>query len=910
MSSVISKLHESQSCEEECDSISLSRKEQQLIKRDLLARQIHGEIDRFRSTLSLNHLVHDQSLLQPLADSRNHFFLHFLNRKRDSSLDLTKTNSDIDVSLLPARYDDTPLLRFAFTQFVLTFPFLKGVNPNFWPKIQQFLQAFNEHRSGTRSIDPKRNRKQDKIASKLEKILVLLFNTGIPTSIENSVPTKSKQKTTPKETPTIKSNSLSNSPEHLPFVEIVSVRRQVKKTFLIQKEKAMFIVKCSLPDWEGDLYVLRSYSQFTRYFNQIRHAFPTFELPSPPPKFKNASQDIYFREKDRISLQNYIRNILRNPLILQSQATRNFLTFTPIEMEEDDLFDIERRKQHMTNRNHEYQKIMRMTEEKAEELKETIGQFKKELLHEGGFKSFSDTLHDIPNISGLPSHYRKLIELFTINFAFTLYRVFCADDSATCNFHQLKQTHSLIPYRTLGGILRIANPTIMMKGVLDLFLAQPFGQPSILQSRKKEEIKRIEGTISEIALCEKVHNYIYLSENPKWDNEQVENDLDRLIQAILDPNISPPITPETGLILSESLKYLKEANLVDSLMNLAISGSNEDSDIDEKMCSYGENEMTLKKLYRIMILHGQIRETENVIKLVFEGVTGELLKEILTIFYQPLAQIYKDANISDFITSSSKFIEDLIKVVEETNRSPDHSAIDTLKRFTKLVESHQEIFYQFVHSLYKQRRDGLFQQLIGWFEHILGTLRDGIVSEAIDLEDIIRTNIEATENTEFQAEVHTLKEYTFRTKLRQFRKLTQKMLANTEPDILYTAGTPIPKEVLSRLLRSSGLSHISEDSDLLKDIKLSKEGDANEEMTQEIQEIEFEDINISLDDMLEVQSSTVDDSEEEFIGNWTSVPQSKSQFVEPKLDYPEFKLLPKLAKPFMTRILQLLTPQF
>ena len=45
--------------------------------------------------------------------------------------------------------------------------------------------------------------------------------------------------------------------------------------------------------------------------------------------------------------------------------------------------------------------------------------------------------------------------------------------------------------------------------------------------------------------------------------------------------------------------------------------------------------------------------------------TTELLKDIITIFYTPLAQVYKAANIADTLGDVQVFVSDLIKTVEE-----------------------------------------------------------------------------------------------------------------------------------------------------------------------------------------------------------------------------------------------------
>lgn len=50
---------------------------------------------------------------------------------------------------------------------------------------------------------------------------------------------------------------------------------------------------------------------------------------------------------------------------------------------------------------------------------------------------------------------------------------------------------------------------------------------------------------------------------------------------------------------------------------------------------------------------------------IFQGNTGDLLKDIFAIFYQPLASVYKAANIGDSIIELAAFIDDLIAFVEQ-----------------------------------------------------------------------------------------------------------------------------------------------------------------------------------------------------------------------------------------------------
>lgn len=98
--------------------------------------------------------------------------------------------------------------------------------------------------------------------------------------------------------------------------------------------------------------------------------------------------------------------------------------------------------------------------------------------------------------------------------AAAIFQTFVASDDASSTFGQLKRLHGLMPYFVLKGILRISNPMAMIRGtrlpvvlstypshtsrppadfpsappffsfaagVLELFLARPFGGQSLIQ---------------------------------------------------------------------------------------------------------------------------------------------------------------------------------------------------------------------------------------------------------------------------------------------------------------------------------------------------------------------------------------------------------------------------------------------
>lgn len=112
----------------------------------------------------------------------------------------------------------------------------------------------------------------------------------------------------------------------------------------------------------------------------------------------------------------------------------------------------------------------------------------------------------------------------------------------------------------------------------------------------------------------------------------------------------------------------------------------EDSDLDDG--PEDEDGWLLEDLKVLAYLYTRLRDREMLIDLIFEvrllnhffwshgllnvtfqGFTAELLKDIITIFYTPLAQVYRAASIADSLGDLQNFVNDLIKTVEQVEES-------------------------------------------------------------------------------------------------------------------------------------------------------------------------------------------------------------------------------------------------
>ena len=140
--------------------------------------------------------------------------------------------------------------------------------------------------------------------------------------------------------------------------------------------------------------------------------------------------------------------------------------------------------------------------------------------------------------------------------AATLYHIFLAEDNSPELFAQLKRIHSLVPYTALKQVIRFANPAAVMSGVLDLFLAQPFGAKSLLQRifglalgdgirSVQKSIDTLTAKIDEPILCERVKNYVEANDDIKEAvrHEARDDSVDLLVAVLKTELIGPEMQP-------------------------------------------------------------------------------------------------------------------------------------------------------------------------------------------------------------------------------------------------------------------------------------------------------------------------------------------------------------------------------
>ena len=136
----------------------------------------------------------------------------------------------------------------------------------------------------------------------------------------------------------------------------------------------------------------------------------------------------------------------------------------------------------------------------------------------------------------------------------------------------------MIPYSALKQVIRFANPALVMSGVLDLFLAQPFGSRSLAQRvfamALNDGIKSFQKSIDSLVtkindpiLADKLKRFSDADEDMKnvIRNEAAADQIDLIVAILRSELFSPELTPEQiGKVFNA---YVAWNNAVDNVSN-------------------------------------------------------------------------------------------------------------------------------------------------------------------------------------------------------------------------------------------------------------------------------------------------------------------------------------------------------
>jgi hypothetical protein len=289
-------------------------------------------------------------------------------------------------------------------------------------------------------------------------------------------------------------------------------------------------------------------------------------------------------------------------------------------------------------------------------LRLTAHRFRRDIIESNGLTKLFKEIKEKQTIQDLSIQYQKFAEWLRIEVAATIYHLFLAEDNSPELFAQAKKIHSMIPYVLIKNAIRIANPAAVMSSILDIFLAQPFGARSLMSRifsltlndgirSFQKSIDAVILKIGEPVLCEKLKKFSDADEEVKTiiREESANDDVDLIVAILRSELITPPLTSEQ----------------IGKVFNAYVAWNNAVDNVDAEMKQGAQLFSYMKQLLK---LYTRQRDKSMMLSMIEEPVTLQLLRDLFTIFYEPLVRVYKSANVYDSVTDFAKFMEDIIQV--------------------------------------------------------------------------------------------------------------------------------------------------------------------------------------------------------------------------------------------------------
>ncbi|KAJ3802759.1 hypothetical protein GGU11DRAFT_764142 [Lentinula aff. detonsa] len=695
---------------------------------------------------------------------------------------------------------DLPFLRFMFRQFVLTFPFMASAPSNFYSdKLQPFLGALLSRNLTATSVFDDKNEDDStttsvNVLARIERNLSLFLGATTKVAEPEEVVRLNQSDLDHLEALAKKREARNLKHRDIFEVNIVSVRTVIDKGRVRSRAHEEFIIRTRRSN-HLDCFVSRRYGDFRTLANELRKAHPQEEISTPPAKDRTVvnapsstspmsasfapSRDGNYpdapqsnqssnpsrlaREKNRLTLRAYLNSLLTSPTIASSPVLKSFLLSDPTTLSQEEIEDAQWREEADRMREEGRKKFAREIASRVESLRGAVKDMKGDIMGQDGLTNIFAVIKETPNVRDLPPNFRAVLEWARISLASTVFQQLVASDNSSQTFASLKRLHGLMPYFMMKTALKISNPIGMIRSMLDLFLAQPFGGKSLAQrmftgslfeevKELEEEIEAVKSKVDDPVMCEKIRCFV---DAPKEIQDAFKVDADSENQNLLTIVLRSGEEP----VLSRSQLHRVAKSSRAHATYLRHRETLADSDDDDG--PQDDDAWLYEDLKVLGHLYSRLKDREQLIALVFEGFTSELLKDIITIFYSPLAQVYRAASIADSIGDLQNFINDLIKTVEQCEDLTQEDPNRTVQAFVDLIQRHEQPFYSFVHKVHS-KGEGLFDSLMRWIELFLTFMREGL-GQPISLEFLLPHM--GPERAEILAEVDKVALYHYKLKL-------------------------------------------------------------------------------------------------------------------------------------------------
>lgn len=510
-------------------------------------------------------------------------------------------------------------------------------------------------------------------------------------------------------------------------------------------------------------FISRSYLEFKELESQLKKKYPglmTTEIRLLPHKLKNddgivgeklvSSDDAlvatssttltrngrpvkFHREKLRLALRGYLHILLAKPEIAHCDVFTQFInsnTFHHLNPTQQN--DYLQRMELERNRLETQRQFQNHTAQAIHALTKDFDNFKSQLIMEPHqlttlFEELSHT-DDPEKVSPL---LRTFVEWCKLEVAATLYQVFLTQDNSSDWLHKCRKFHRLFPYNVCYGILKYTNPVRIMSRMVDVLLVNmpSFGSEKKvnnllamtfvtlldedLSDYEKERTKLLElAPLSQPeyqVFVERIYNYVQNKEFSVSDSikeEAVSSGENLLLTILSTDQLLPKLTSKNKAALQE---VQRAYSAYDSLDN-------------HKQVEQTKAFVNLRQLWQLEV---RARDKEVLKQLWQEPELTRLIKQFLTVFFQPMMSVMKKCDVHLVFRDWQHFMNDLMDELTKLDLGDLFymTSVEMFNRFKSLLDKHEGALWRFMHNLYVKDDLRIFLGIVAWFEKFLVILR-------------------------------------------------------------------------------------------------------------------------------------------------------------------------------------------
>ncbi|SMN18151.1 similar to Saccharomyces cerevisiae YPR097W Protein that contains a Phox homology (PX) domain and binds phosphoinositides [Maudiozyma saulgeensis] len=494
-------------------------------------------------------------------------------------------------------------------------------------------------------------------------------------------------------------------------------------------------------------------------------------------------------DKLRTSLRQYIRSLCDDEEISLSSPLIKFFDSDKI-AKVDDLRDSEiridmKRRENIDISNLETQlDFQKLALERSLILQDSMKEFKNNLLKDDDYLlGLAHEIKEKTSIKDLSPIFQDFIEWFKIYFASLIFQTFIGHDNSYGFYTQIRRLHKLMPYTMMEQIVRFTNPMAMMKGLIDLFMAQPpqllGGGQSLLQTmfstiltddlriyknRVKDQenliIKESDDTLATKTVIKCLRSFVLDKEDGKklFTMQDVHEEATTMnMPAVL-----------IVLMKCDDLKLISNSavtQVIESYTTWKINADNGSMGISvgnnstSPLASKEDGSLYFQRVKELFILYIKEHDKRLMRQLWQDSELLALLKAIVTLVYEPMVRLFKVAKMDVALRNFEKFMTDLIKLLDMIidGRAGASTQFNVIDSIYNLITKHQDSFFEFLHDIYINDTEQIFEGFILWFGKIIKFLQTSKYGSEKQRTDLNALLLEAQDDLGVDIDIDLLK---------------------------------------------------------------------------------------------------------------------------------------------------------